>query len=96
MKRTRLLCLAISIACAGSVQAQTCSGGTDGGMDATGSQCNAPGAFAVQDAQAVLAQPTVRMAVHPGRAAARVPVTKLALVARRPAAVPKQHARAQP
>ena len=42
MKLVKTLCLAIALGGAGSLQAQTCSGGSDGGMDATGNQCNAP------------------------------------------------------
>jgi hypothetical protein len=32
------------LACS-TVQAQTCSGGSDGGMDATGNQCNTPDSY---------------------------------------------------
>ena len=42
MKLVKTLCLAIALGGAGSLQAQTCSGGSYGGMDATGNQCNAP------------------------------------------------------
>lgn len=34
------VCLAASLAFCGSVSGQTCSGGPDGGTDATGNQCN--------------------------------------------------------
>jgi hypothetical protein len=34
-------CIVAAFAIAGPASAQTCSGGTDGGMDATGNQCNA-------------------------------------------------------
>jgi hypothetical protein len=40
MKLARTFCLAISLAGIGSLHAQGCSGGVDGGMDATGNQCN--------------------------------------------------------
>ena len=38
---------AVVFAVAGAVHAQDCSGGTDGGMDATGNQCNEPRTVAV-------------------------------------------------
>jgi hypothetical protein len=34
-------CIVAAFAIAGPASAQTCSGGPDGGMDATGNQCNA-------------------------------------------------------
>jgi hypothetical protein len=40
-----------------SLHAQSCSGGTDGGMDATGNQCNAPGSVATHTTAPVAAPP---------------------------------------
>lgn len=40
--RSILPCIVVAFALAGPLHAQTCSGGVDGGMDATGSLCNAP------------------------------------------------------
>ena len=37
-------CMLIALTLVGPLQAQSCSGGTDGGMDATGSLCNSPAA----------------------------------------------------
>ena len=49
--------LATVIVFSQSLHAQGCSGGRDGGMDATGNQCNAPGS--------VMAYPTGSIAVRP-------------------------------
>jgi hypothetical protein len=43
MNGRRMSLIAFAIAFAGSVHAQGCSGGPDGGMDATGNQCSDPG-----------------------------------------------------
>ena len=43
MSIIRAACLAAVILVSASLHAQNCSGGPEGGMDATGSQCNAPG-----------------------------------------------------
>jgi hypothetical protein len=37
-----LPCIVVAFALAGPLHAQTCSGGVDGGMDATGNLCNFP------------------------------------------------------
>ena len=37
-----LPCIVVAFVLAGPLHAQTCSGGVDGGMDATGNLCNAP------------------------------------------------------
>ncbi len=39
----RMILLGSAAILAGSLHAQVCSGGTDGGMDATGNQCTDPG-----------------------------------------------------
>jgi len=46
MKIIRTLSLAAAVFLAAPLHAQVCSGGTDGGTDATGNQCNDPGAMA--------------------------------------------------
>ncbi len=38
----RTICLVVALTAAGSLHAQNCSGGPDGGMDATGNQCSTP------------------------------------------------------
>jgi hypothetical protein len=38
----RTICLVVTLAAAGSLHAQNCSGGPDGGTDATGNQCSTP------------------------------------------------------
>ena len=42
MKRALALCFFAAVSFSPLVRAQSCSGGGDGGMDATGSQCNSP------------------------------------------------------
>jgi len=46
MKIIRASSLAAALLLAAPLHAQVCSGGTDGGTDATGNQCNDPGAMA--------------------------------------------------
>jgi len=47
-----LPCVVVAFALAGPLHAQTCSGGVDGGMDATGSLCNLPVATMTVSAEA--------------------------------------------
>lgn len=47
-----LPCLVVAFALARPLHAQTCSGGVDGGMDATGSLCNLPVATMTVSAEA--------------------------------------------
>ena len=42
MNRIRMFSLSLAVALAGPVHAQVCSGGNDGGIDATGNECNWP------------------------------------------------------
>ena len=42
MSVARTICLTIALASSGCLHAQSCSGGIDGGMDATGNQCTSP------------------------------------------------------
>ena len=42
MNRVRMFSLALAAVLAGPVHAQVCSGGNDGGIDATGNECNWP------------------------------------------------------
>lgn len=65
MKTLRVLCLVSAFACA-AANAQTCSGGADGGMDATGSQCSAPASGV--DAAPPATAPTLAAAAKPGTA----------------------------
>jgi hypothetical protein len=43
--RLRMACFILALVCTPAAHAQECSGGADGGMDATGNQCNAPGNY---------------------------------------------------
>lgn len=51
MSITRTICLTIALSCSGVLHAQSCSGGIDGGMDATGNQCTPPEVLAAYAAQ---------------------------------------------
>ena len=42
MNKVLMFSLSLAAVLAGPVHAQVCSGGNDGGMDATGNQCNTP------------------------------------------------------
>lgn len=58
MNARRALFIAVMVVVGGNVQAQHCSGGADGGMDATGNQCNQ-------------IEPAVAISANAGAAAAR-------------------------
>jgi hypothetical protein len=61
--------LATVIVFSQSLHAQGCSGGSDGGMDATGNQCNAPGSFMTYTTETITVRPVeLRGADLPGRA----------------------------
>lgn len=45
MNLRHTLTAAAAVLLAATAQAHDCSGGTDGGMDATGNQCNEPASF---------------------------------------------------
>jgi hypothetical protein len=49
--------LATAMVFSQSLHAQSCSGGADGGMDATGNQCSAPGSMAILTIAPVAAPP---------------------------------------
>lgn len=65
----RLIILALAFLCT-AAHSQTCSGGTDGGMDATGDQC------AVEDAVDLALPVTTRVPVRTDRTADAVPQQK--------------------
>ena len=61
--------LATAIVFSQSLHAQSCSGGSDGGMDATGNQCNAPGSAVASTTGSVAVRPfELREAAWSGRA----------------------------
>lgn len=66
MMTLRLIILALAFLCT-ATHAQTCSGGTDGGMDATGEQC------AVEDAVVFALPVTIRSPLRSDPAAPAVP-----------------------
>jgi hypothetical protein len=65
-----LFSLALAAVLAGSAHAQGCSGGTNGGMDATGNQCNEVAAFVVSSAIAPPTQITKMRTVRSSASAA--------------------------
>jgi hypothetical protein len=66
MNQLHALIAAAALALAASAHAHDCSGGNDGGMDATGNQCNQPA-----PAVAVVQTPGKSLAARPANAAAR-------------------------
>lgn len=63
--------LATAIVFSQSLHAQSCSGGIDGGMDATGNQCNAPGSVMADTTESAAVRPVeLRGADLSGRARA--------------------------
>ena len=52
MNAARLFALVLMLAVTASLRAQECSGGPDGGADATGNQCNNPPIAMIDDASA--------------------------------------------
>lgn len=74
MNRIQMFSLSLAAVLAGPVHAQVCSGGgEDGGMDATGNQCNTPNEVAAFATGSAIAPPTqitkmgsvLGSAVHP-------------------------------
>ena len=61
MNRVRMLSLALAAVLAGSVHAQMCSGGNDGGIDATGNECNWPSEDAALTAGPATSPPAIRL-----------------------------------
>lgn len=73
MNPHRMIVLAaVTLAFAASARAQTCSGGADGGMDATGNQCASPIATTPGGGAVALLQPADAGALR--RAAIAAPV----------------------
>ena len=58
MKKVQMLSLSLAAVLAGPVYAQGCSGGNDGGMDATGNQCSTLAEVAAFAAGSAIAPPT--------------------------------------
>lgn len=59
MNKVRMFSLSLAAVLAGPVHAQVCSGGgNDGGMDATGNQCNTPNEVAAFATGSAIAPPT--------------------------------------
>ena len=58
MNKVQMFSLSLAAVLAGSVHAQVCSGGNDGGMDATGNQCSTLIEVAAFAAGSAIAPPT--------------------------------------
>jgi len=58
MNKFHVFSLSLAAILAGPAHAQMCSGGTDGGMDATGNQCNTPVGIATVATAAAITPPT--------------------------------------
>ena len=67
MNRSLALCLFAVVASSPLVHGQSCSGGSDGGMDATGNQCNSPTSLADEAGRQVEAAAPVNPARRPGQ-----------------------------
>jgi len=75
MKQLHSLIAAAALAFAASAHAQNCSGGTDGGTDATGNQCNQPASAVAAEqtpAKSLSARPANGVA-RPEKASVRAP-----------------------
>jgi len=53
----RIIVVSVGLSLASSLHAQECSGGMDGGMDATGNQCNTPDAQVARRTEPALERP---------------------------------------
>ena len=60
MNKVQMFSLSLAAVLAGPVHAQGCSGGSDGGMDATGNQCNTLNEVAAFATGSAIAPPTTR------------------------------------
>jgi hypothetical protein len=75
MNQLHTLITAAALVLAASAHAQDCSGGKDGGMDATGNECNQPAPIvpaAQTPAKSVAARPTTA-AARPATTSIRTP-----------------------
>ena len=72
MNKAQMFSWSLVAVLAGPVHAQVCSGGNDGGMDATGNQCNTPNevAFKTESAMTPPAQVTKMSSVQASASAA--------------------------
>ena len=80
MNRVRMLSLALAAVLAGSVHAQMCSGGNDGGIDATGNECNWPSEVAALTAGPATSPPAQVIQLGRGLASAKHPAIGLTRV----------------
>jgi hypothetical protein len=90
MNRSLALCLFAAVAFSPFVRAQSCSGGGDGGMDATGNQCNSPDGLADDASQrseasapANAARPLSRISPASGSSTAKRAAASASVAARR-------------
>ena len=84
MNKVQMFSLSLAAVLAGPVHAQMCSGGNDGGMDATGNQCNTPNEVAAFATASAITAPTQVTKMGSVRASAGRPASRTNTV-RRPA-----------
>ncbi len=77
MNRVRMFSLALAAVLAGPVHAQGCSGGNDGGIDATGNQCNWPSEVAALITGPATSPPAQVIQLGRELASAKPPATRL-------------------
>ena len=80
----RALC-SISLFVSVTANAQTCSGGADGGMDATGNQCNEPAVYVNTESAAIVQAPNAAAIAGPVAVAPAPPKSTRAHVQLTPA-----------
>jgi hypothetical protein len=78
MNKVQMFSLSLAAVLAGPVHAQVCSGGSDGGMDATGNQCNTPNGFAASSTGSAITPPTQITKMDSVRASAARSAIRLA------------------
>ena len=77
MNRVRMFSLALAAVLAGPVHAQMCSGGNDGGIDATGNECNWSSEVAALTAGPATSPPAQVIQLGRGLASAKHPAIRL-------------------
>jgi hypothetical protein len=103
MNKVHMFSLSLAAVLAGPVHAQVCSGGNNGGMDATGNQCNTPNEVAAFATGSAITPPTqitqmgsVRASASAARSAIRLAGQNSAPTARAVPASGKHQAAAPP
>jgi len=77
MNRVRMFSLSLAVVLAGPVHAQMCSGGNDGGIDATGNECNWPSEVAALITGPATSLPAQVIQLARALASAKAPASRL-------------------